>query len=415
MAFRFLLSASFLLLLAAGGASAAGLATEATSCACEAGGALAGAQESAAGDQPNGTAGAQESAAAGDQPNGTAGALRNGTRPARPDPAGAPGGLPATAADERQDNAGGGTRPGGKVVQIVVTVAGRLDQWTDAPAHHDESVTPRVDELVGGDNRTSGEVPTPSPETLASQRNETAVEEAAAAAPKEAPHTDGKGGAPSDPPDARVRATPTPQGIPRPADDGNEWVAILPGALILAAVAVAWHRITLPLAGLFTRITRRRVLLQPTRRRLVRILRREPGLGVSELMRLAGLAEGTVRYHLRVLERHRILRSRVSGRRTRFFVVDVGICAAAAGAVALLRCRQNMRIAQAIVWEPGIHQGGIADRVSLSQSQVHSRLEEFLGRGLLRKLRDGRSVTYEPTQTFHDAMMALDGASGRIG
>lgn len=175
------------------------------------------------------------------------------------------------------------------------------------------------------------------------------------------------------------------------------------GAFLVATVALAASIVDLPPAaslGLlaYTRVTRSTLHRQKTRRAILDFLQHCPCLSVSELMAAMGLAEGTVRHHLRLLEKHGHVQSTDAGRHKFYWPAQPDLSEENRESHALLCCERNLAIANAIVQNPGIDQGAVARQVGLSQAQVHARMKQILHHSLANCTKDGRYIKYSITR-----------------
>lgn len=78
------------------------------------------------------------------------------------------------------------------------------------------------------------------------------------------------------------------------------------------------------LAPLYTRIARNKVLDQPTRERIVALVKAEPGVTFGEIQRRLDVAAGQLTHHARMLEDAGVLFSTPDGQQRRFFHVGHG-------------------------------------------------------------------------------------------
>lgn len=79
-----------------------------------------------------------------------------------------------------------------------------------------------------------------------------------------------------------------------------------PGRVLLRRLAAFGPTLT----GLFSRLNKDRLLDQGTRSRLFEAIRQEPGIRFRDLQVLFGLPKGAMYHHLRMMERHGLVRSR---------------------------------------------------------------------------------------------------------
>lgn len=129
-----------------------------------------------------------------------------------------------------------------------------------------------------------------------------------------------------------VEASPPPATAEESAAQGVPLLAV-GGALAVAgagasAAGLWWasrRGWAVPLlAPLYTRIAKNRVLDQPTRERIARLVQDEPGITFSELSRRVDVAAGQLTHHARMLEDAGVLFSTRDGQQRRFFHVGHG-------------------------------------------------------------------------------------------
>lgn len=140
--------------------------------------------------------------------------------------------------------------------------------------------------------------------------------------------------------------TPMPEPMPPAANDAQQqpaadasrptlapeharlaWGIALASTTVGAiAMGFAWmhRRWGILLAPLYTRIARSKVLDQPTRERIAKLVEAQPGITFSELQRALAMGAGTLTHHARMLERAGVLHSARDGQHRRFFLVSHG-------------------------------------------------------------------------------------------
>ncbi len=218
------------------------------------------------------------------------------------------------------------------------------------------------------------------------------------------------------------KAQPLPNDPPATSDSRTVTVPVRVPIVIAVAVAAAaaaslwvlWYRASAIAAALFTRISRAAATRQPVRRRILDLMAGRPGWNPTELMQETGLAEGTIRYHLRVLQRHGLVAVEKSAGKLYYFVTESNGMSLPAQALALLQSQQNRLIAKAIYCQPGINQGAIAERLGRSQSQIHARLGRLEKAQLVSRTRQGRCIVYEATPLLAKALNHLENPSQAV-
>lgn len=169
-----------------------------------------------------------------------------------------------------------------------------------------------------------------------------------------------------------------------------------------SAAATLWERARrfLWLGLLYSRIAKERLLDHGSRERLLGTIRATPGLAVADLAERTGLPRNTVTYHLRVLERERLVSSTRNGRNRLFFAPGSLEKRVQADAMATLRHETTLAMARAIGETPGVDQKALCARVGVSPSLAHWHADRLVASGVVDKRREGRSVRYYPGAAF---------------
>ncbi|HWG92494.1 MAG TPA: MarR family transcriptional regulator, partial [Candidatus Thermoplasmatota archaeon] len=98
--------------------------------------------------------------------------------------------------------------------------------------------------------------------------------------------------------------------------------AALAGTVVVFRRENARYTLVAPLLGLYTRLKRPEVLGHAAREALQAAIRESPGIHYSALQERTGLNTGALVYHLRTLEKHRVIVSRREGPNRRFYPVE---------------------------------------------------------------------------------------------
>lgn len=140
------------------------------------------------------------------------------------------------------------------------------------------------------------------------------------------------------------------------------------------------------------------LLEQPVRNRLMRLIRRNPGIHASEMCRETGEAWGTVQYHLSLLQRNEMVMSMEAGRTKRFYPPD------AAGArlemVSLLDQGRRGEIARFILENPGMRQVDVCKAVSVSRKTFRASVADLVGAGLVAEHKGLQTNRYFPDDSL---------------
>ena len=139
------------------------------------------------------------------------------------------------------------------------------------------------------------------------------------------------------------------------------------------------------LTPLYTRVARADVLEHEARSALYDLVESEPGIHLSELKREAGLPNGTMLHHLRVLERNGYVHSRPDGRLRRYFAT--GAVVGFEGAPAL-----DEQVFRFVTTHPAATNAQIASALHKRPTLVHYHLGRLEQRGQVKRERVGREV-----------------------
>lgn len=137
----------------------------------------------------------------------------------------------------------------------------------------------------------------------------------------------------------------------------------------------------------------------PARRALYAIVSKFPGLHLREIQRKADLATGELEYHLGILERAGLVKSRRIEGYLRFFPRGLGEFEARA--LSILRQENSRRIVLRLMLSPDSNQRELASLVGLSPATISwymSRLEAWRIIGAERRGREIRYSVRAPSQ-----------------
>lgn len=158
---------------------------------------------------------------------------------------------------------------------------------------------------------------------------------------------------------------------------------------ILCATEFGKTSILFLLIPLYTRIHKKEVLDQFTRGKVYGYVIANPGDHYSSIKSSLNISNGALAYHLQVLERESLIKSRRDGVYRRFYPIDMRVPSGGWG----LKESQLM-IIEKIRETPGISQRDIASFLGISSSTVSYHMEELLRTGLVIKERQGMRLRY---------------------
>ncbi len=151
------------------------------------------------------------------------------------------------------------------------------------------------------------------------------------------------------------------------------------------------------LVPLYTKIKREKVMDHFIRGRIYEFICSNPGVNYSSIKEQFKLTNGTVTYHLSMLERQEFIRAKQDGIYKRYFSNNGGPAVSDVQPMSL-----QLSIAKAIREEPGMTQKEIAMRLGSSKQLVSYHIRNMKKDGLLDTHRDGRSVRIYPNPQTPD-------------
>lgn len=142
---------------------------------------------------------------------------------------------------------------------------------------------------------------------------------------------------------------------------------------------------------LYTRLKREEVLDHFVRGQIFGAVRTRPGVSFTELRRLLGLSNGSLSYHVRILELQGFLRSYRDGVHRRYVPAGMPDAPQPEGArLSDLQCRLLDELRQ----NPEVTQRNLAAQVGVTQQCVSYNLLFLRRQGAVDRVREGRSARY---------------------
>ena len=138
---------------------------------------------------------------------------------------------------------------------------------------------------------------------------------------------------------------------------------------------------------LYTKIRRDKVMDHFVRGRIYEYITNNPGVNYSAIKKRFDLTNGTVTYHLSMLERQEFIRSKQDGIYKRYFRNDGG-----AAMYDVTPMSVQLSIAKIIRKHPGLTQKEVAIRLNTSKQLISYHIKRMREDGLLDTRRDGRAV-----------------------
>lgn len=150
----------------------------------------------------------------------------------------------------------------------------------------------------------------------------------------------------------------------------------------------------------YKRICRENALDNPQRRKILRFVKRNPGLHFREILRRVPLTRGTLDYHMKTMESVGLLKT-ISGRgRIHYFVADAPYSAEEETLIIALRNESLRRIITEIYLNQGACNEEIAEDVGLSGATVYEHIRYLEDLGVVIAERDGRCVRYTLAENY---------------
>lgn len=149
---------------------------------------------------------------------------------------------------------------------------------------------------------------------------------------------------------------------------------------------------------------REEVLEYETRRRLYRLIEKEPGLHMRELERRSGIPLSTIRHHLRYLHEHRLIDVVEDKNVSRYFTSTL-MEPADRRVLSTLRQEALRRVLLYVLAQGGsAAYHGLQTNLGIPPSTLAVYLAQLVDRGLLDRRSLGRESRYEaidPQRTIH--------------
>jgi predicted transcriptional regulator len=165
---------------------------------------------------------------------------------------------------------------------------------------------------------------------------------------------------------------------------------------MIAATIIAFFQVLGPLED------------QPVRRRLLGLIRKQPGIHASELARGMEESWGTVQYHLNLLRKADLVQSVEAGRERRFF--PEGVAESKMRLMTVLTQGRRGEIAQFIHSNPGARQVDICNALEVSRKTFRSSIQPMVEEGLVHEQKGLHNNRYFSEDSL-DSALALSSDS----
>ena len=135
------------------------------------------------------------------------------------------------------------------------------------------------------------------------------------------------------------------------------------------------------------------VLDNGNRQRIFTYVQRNPGCTPAEITARQNMKNGTVKYHVQMLEAEGMIVLRRMGKFTRLFR-SAGGSDLERVAATYLRNETSRGLLQAILDHPGITNSSLSEQFQLDKSSVHWHIDRFLRDRMIRFEQDGKYKKY---------------------
>lgn len=130
-----------------------------------------------------------------------------------------------------------------------------------------------------------------------------------------------------------------------------------------------------------------------SRRRIYEYVRDHPGAYVREIMTALGMPQGQVNYHLDTLEQRGLLAGAKEEYHKRYFLAG-SVPREQRGLARFLKARVPRAVLLALLQEPGLPHGALAQRVGVSPPTLTYHMKRLEARGLVAREASGNQVRY---------------------
>lgn len=156
----------------------------------------------------------------------------------------------------------------------------------------------------------------------------------------------------------------------------------------------------------YARIEGEAVLEHATREAMLRLIQRDPGLSLQEIVARVRLARGPTQWHLDKLERNGYVARVRHGGESLFFPRSMP--RGQAQAMAALRHPSRRGLLGLAARRPGVRPSEAARELGLQPPTIRHHARELLSLGLLAQHGEGNAVQYLPTPSGLQLLGALD-------
>ncbi len=143
------------------------------------------------------------------------------------------------------------------------------------------------------------------------------------------------------------------------------------------------------------------LLMHPLRRSIYQLVCETPGSYFYEIVCALATPQGTLSWHLRMLEKDGLIKSTKFGGKRLFFPKMLR-SESAEKAYAILKNSTAAKVFDRIINNPGCYQTEIAEKLSIHHDTVRHHIVRLAEAELIDIIRDGRTVKYFPGELGKD-------------
>lgn len=144
----------------------------------------------------------------------------------------------------------------------------------------------------------------------------------------------------------------------------------------------------------YRRVERNAILWNRNRRKIYECIAANPGVKFNELERLTRVKEGTLKYHMLVLEMRRRISSYDSGKSVRYFENNGRYSEMEKKVFLHLQNPTTRRILEVLASSPEVSRKDIAGVVGIAGPSITWHTKQLAGDGIITTMRKGRGIRY---------------------
>lgn len=161
---------------------------------------------------------------------------------------------------------------------------------------------------------------------------------------------------------------------------------------ILGGTEIGKYKLLGFVIPLYSKLTKKMVLDHETRGMIRGYIIANPGDHFTSIKKQIGLKNGTLAYHLKILERENIIKSKRDGVFKRFYPTNVKI------SPEMIHMSKQEVILNSIIENPGISRKEMALQIGLSRQVINYHAKGLIQAGLVRSEKYGKKIQYYPNE-----------------